>query len=96
MHVTERLLNPGNRGDIQRNLALHLCDSERHVKDLIDSGRFQEDDAKGIDVPFFDFESILAATDYFSNTNRLGQGGFGPVYKVVTPLIEVFVNQFTV
>lgn len=83
-------MNPGNRGDIQRNLALHLCDSERRVKDLIDSGRFQEDNAKGIDVPFFDFESILAATDYFSNTNRLGQGGFGAVYKVITPIIEVF------
>lgn len=77
-------LNSGNRGGIQRNLALQLCDSERHVKDLIDSGQFKEDDAKGIDVPFFDLESILAATNNFSNANRLGQGGFGPVYKVTT------------
>ena len=61
---------------------LQLYDSERRVKSLIESGRFKGDDAKGIDVPFFDLESILVATAYFSNANKLGQGGFGPVYKV--------------
>lgn len=60
----------------------HLYDNERRVKDLIESGRFKENDAKAVDVPFFDMESILVATDYFSNANKLGQGGFGPVYKV--------------
>ncbi|XP_021280228.1 G-type lectin S-receptor-like serine/threonine-protein kinase At4g03230 isoform X1 [Herrania umbratica] len=68
-------------GNIHRNSALHLYDSERHVKDLIDSGRFKEDDTDGIEVPFFQLESILAATNYFSNANKLGQGGFGAVYK---------------
>ncbi|TQE10507.1 hypothetical protein C1H46_003845 [Malus baccata] len=29
----------------------------------------------------YDFESILVATDNFSTENKLGQGGFGPVYK---------------
>lgn len=29
-----------------------------------------------------DFCTIRVATSYFSNTNRLGQGGFGAVYKV--------------
>ncbi|KAM0957373.1 hypothetical protein TB1_024861 [Malus domestica] len=28
----------------------------------------------------YDFESILVATDNFSIENKLGQGGFGPVY----------------
>lgn len=41
-----------------------------------------EDDKKRIDVPFFSLKSILIATDKFSDANRLGQGGFGPVYKV--------------
>ncbi|XP_015065701.1 G-type lectin S-receptor-like serine/threonine-protein kinase At4g03230 isoform X2 [Solanum pennellii] len=40
-----------------------------------------EDDKKRIDLPFFNLESILVATDNFSDANRLGQGGFGPVYK---------------
>lgn len=56
--------------------------SERHLKSLIDSGQFKEDDTKGIDVPFFALETILAATNNFANCNKLGQGGFGPVYKV--------------
>ncbi|XP_028065220.1 G-type lectin S-receptor-like serine/threonine-protein kinase At4g27290 [Camellia sinensis] len=33
------------------------------------------------DLPFFSFASVSAATDGFSSSNKLGQGGFGPVYK---------------
>nr|POE93119.1 g-type lectin s-receptor-like serine/threonine-protein kinase rks1 [Quercus suber] len=32
-------------------------------------------------LPLFDLRIIIAATDNFSITNKLGQGGFGPVYK---------------
>ncbi|GLT83438.1 hypothetical protein SLE2022_017280 [Rubroshorea leprosula] len=32
-------------------------------------------------LPMFDFETIASATNNFSSTNKLGQGGFGPVYK---------------
>ncbi|KAJ0434385.1 putative protein kinase RLK-Pelle-DLSV family [Helianthus annuus] len=32
---------------------------------------------------FFDLHSLQAATDFFSDSNRLGHGGFGPVYKGV-------------
>lgn len=31
----------------------------------------------------FDFSTIRAATDNFSEENKLGQGGFGSVYKVI-------------
>ncbi|RHN71847.1 putative protein kinase RLK-Pelle-DLSV family [Medicago truncatula] len=31
--------------------------------------------------PLFDIDTILAATDSFSIENKIGQGGFGPVYK---------------
>lgn len=58
-------------------------DSERRVKELIDTSEFNKEDEKGIDVPFFDFQSILEATDNFSEANKLGQGGYGPVYKVI-------------
>lgn len=58
-------------------------DSERRVKQLIDTSDFKEEDEKGIDVPFFDLQSILDATDNFSIANKLGQGGYGPVYKVI-------------
>ncbi|KAF2303513.1 hypothetical protein GH714_018896 [Hevea brasiliensis] len=75
----------GNRGTLQRHLGLHLYNSERLVKDIIDSGRFKEDETKAMDVRYFDLESILAATNKFSNSNKLGQGGFGPVYKATFP-----------
>ncbi|XP_009607303.1 G-type lectin S-receptor-like serine/threonine-protein kinase B120 [Nicotiana tomentosiformis] len=35
----------------------------------------------GSELKFFSFSSIVAATRNFSNENKLGQGGFGPVYK---------------
>ena len=31
----------------------------------------------------FDLNSIKVATDNFSDANKLGQGGFGDVYKVI-------------
>ncbi|KAI5555773.1 hypothetical protein BDE02_19G106500 [Populus trichocarpa] len=64
----------------ERNAAL-LYGTEKRVKNLIDAEEFNEEDKKGIDVPFFDLDSIQAATDYFSEANKLGRGGFGPVYK---------------
>jgi hypothetical protein len=35
-----------------------------------------------IDIPIFDLSTIANATNNFSIDNKLGQGGFGPVYKV--------------
>ena len=36
-----------------------------------------------LDLPLFGFGTIAAATDYFATENKLGEGGFGPVYKVI-------------
>ncbi|RID48670.1 hypothetical protein BRARA_I05171 [Brassica rapa] len=33
------------------------------------------------DLPLFEFKVLAASTDNFSLINKLGQGGFGPVYK---------------
>ncbi|KAL3620652.1 hypothetical protein CASFOL_035564 [Castilleja foliolosa] len=33
------------------------------------------------DLPFFNLSTISKATNQFSNENKLGEGGFGPVYK---------------
>jgi hypothetical protein len=35
-----------------------------------------------MELPMFDLAAIANATDNFSNNMKLGQGGFGPVYKV--------------
>ncbi|CAI9756560.1 unnamed protein product [Fraxinus pennsylvanica] len=34
-----------------------------------------------VDLPLYDFSTIVMATDKFSDANKLGQGGFGCVYK---------------
>ncbi|KAM3704437.1 hypothetical protein ACB098_03G003100 [Castanea mollissima] len=34
-----------------------------------------------MELPLFSFSSVSIATDYFSASNKLGEGGFGPVYK---------------
>ena len=34
-------------------------------------------------LQFFDLSIVIAATNNFSFTNKLGRGGFGSVYKVV-------------
>ncbi|CAN1783591.1 G-type lectin S-receptor-like serine/threonine-protein kinase At4g03230 [Linum perenne] len=65
----------------EENLALRIYDSEKRVKEFINSEHFGEDDKRDINVPFFDLDCVLAATDFFSFHNKLGQGGFGPVYK---------------
>ncbi|KAM0952363.1 putative protein kinase RLK-Pelle-DLSV family [Dioscorea sansibarensis] len=36
---------------------------------------------KDLELPLLDFNTVAAATDYFANANKLGEGGFGPVYK---------------
>ncbi|KAK9007952.1 hypothetical protein V6N11_074861 [Hibiscus sabdariffa] len=67
------------------NLELSVYNSERRVIDFINSQDFNEDDKKDIDVPHFSLESILIATENFAEVNKLGQGGFGPVYKAKLP-----------
>jgi len=39
-------------------------------------------DGKNSEFSVFDFEQVLEATTNFSEENKLGQGGFGAVYKV--------------
>ena len=41
---------------------------------------------KNSDLPLFDLIDIAAATENFSDANKLGQGGFGSVYKVYVML----------
>ncbi|KAK6918935.1 Bulb-type lectin domain [Dillenia turbinata] len=81
---------------VQGNQALSLYDSERRVKEFIESGQFKEGDKKDIDAPFVHLGTILAATDHFSDENKLGQGGFGPVYKGKFPEgLEIAVKRLS-
>lgn len=65
-----------NKQRTEGNPVPHWFNREREAQNLIN-----ENDKQDIAVPFFSLENILAATDNFSDVNKLGQGGFGPVYK---------------
>jgi hypothetical protein len=41
-----------------------------------------EGQKEDLELPLFDLSTICNATDNFSSKNKLGEGGFGPVYKV--------------
>ncbi|KAK1369021.1 Receptor-like serine/threonine-protein kinase [Heracleum sosnowskyi] len=40
-----------------------------------------DNESKDLELPLFDFQTIANATSNFSLNNKLGEGGFGPVYK---------------
>lgn len=42
------------------------------------------------ELPLFDFSTLAMATENFSHATKLGQGGFGCVYKVNA---ELYVNH---
>ncbi|GLT83122.1 hypothetical protein SLE2022_014310 [Rubroshorea leprosula] len=50
-------------------------------KDSFKTNDFDENSSA--ELPFFDLRTIAAATNNFSPDNKLGEGGFGPVYKGV-------------
>ncbi|KAK7280214.1 hypothetical protein RJT34_25276 [Clitoria ternatea] len=47
----------------------------------VESKSISEDETKEVESSQFDFDTIKVATNNFSDANKLGQGGFGPVYK---------------
>ncbi|XP_042041541.1 G-type lectin S-receptor-like serine/threonine-protein kinase At4g27290 isoform X2 [Salvia splendens] len=48
-----------------------------------DERLFSATHVKEADLPFFSLPTVMKATDNFSNKNKLGEGGFGPVYRGV-------------
>ena len=54
------------------------------------------DGKKNPELQFFDFETILSATNNFGDDCKLGQGGFGPVYKVCICMFDYIYNKLIV
>jgi hypothetical protein len=52
--------------------------TKRNQEKEYDNGDRKED----IELPVFDLTTLANVTDNFSINNKLGEGGFGPVYKV--------------
>ncbi|RVW68692.1 G-type lectin S-receptor-like serine/threonine-protein kinase [Vitis vinifera] len=55
--------------------------SEDTNYELSEANKLWRGENKEVDLPMFSFASVSAATNNFSIENKLGEGGFGPVYK---------------
>ncbi|KAJ6846616.1 receptor-like serine/threonine-protein kinase SD1-8 [Iris pallida] len=53
---------------------------KKRVKISNTAYNYQDADGKDLELPLFDLTTIVAATDNFSASNKLGEGGFGPVF----------------
>uniref|UniRef100_A0A0D9V6J6 Receptor-like serine/threonine-protein kinase n=1 Tax=Leersia perrieri TaxID=77586 RepID=A0A0D9V6J6_9ORYZ len=72
---------PGNSGDDVlpfRVRTQHLALSGARDQRLDEK---RECDEKDLDLPLLDLKTIFAATDDFAAGNKIGEGGFGPVYR---------------
>ncbi|GLT64149.1 hypothetical protein SLA2020_366590 [Shorea laevis] len=64
------------------NLLLFDFDTELHaINDGMNTNNNMKKREKDTELPLFSYESVSAATTNFSTMNKLGEGGFGPVYK---------------
>ncbi|KAJ7948959.1 putative Receptor protein kinase [Quillaja saponaria] len=76
--------------------------TENKMLDLVTSDRstnfteLQNDVKKGHELRVFSYSSIMEATNNLSLENKLGEGGFGPVYKGKLPMgKEVAIKQLS-
>ncbi|XP_074326986.1 G-type lectin S-receptor-like serine/threonine-protein kinase At4g27290 [Apium graveolens] len=72
--------NIGERNEDLLFLNLEISSKQNTASNNI-IGSSLRGEKKVVNLPQFSFSSISAATDNFSPANKLGEGGFGPVYK---------------
>lgn len=61
----------------------NVCFASVKIDRILCKENIDEDTARDdMDLPFYNFDIIACATNNFSIDNKLGEGGFGEVYKV--------------
>ena len=81
MKEKSKEISPSERGNVYQNYDINMLgDSLKRVK-------LEE-------LPPLDFETLAAATNNFHGANKLGQGGFGPVYGVMLVHLKLYVALF--
>ena len=65
-----------------------LLDLGSQISGLGDIFKLKFGKSRGLEFKMFSFPELVTATDDFSFARRLGEGGFGPVYKVKFKFID--------
>lgn len=65
---------------------------KKQSKEMLEGGIIDAEDDDGEQMFYLNLHDIMAATNAFSEENKLGEGGFGPVYKVNNNMISNMVN----
>lgn len=76
-------LRQGHRNKRQR--LAHAFKSSK-TEEALKLWRIEE---RGSDFTLYDFAELAAATRKFAVPNQLGRGGFGPVYKASTRVVNL-------
>ncbi|CAB4277026.1 unnamed protein product [Prunus armeniaca] len=78
--LRRRICSGKNRAMIQNKMPSFMK-SNRSAYDPVNELQKDHGNMGKHDLSVFTYESVLAATSNFSQENKLGEGGFGPVYK---------------
>ncbi|KAK4858711.1 hypothetical protein QYF36_020791 [Acer negundo] len=62
-----------------------VLDSARSLSNLHKDSPSSSGESGNTELTLFELSTVIAATDQFSSANKLGLGGFGPVYKGQLP-----------
>ncbi|PON62141.1 Serine/threonine protein kinase [Trema orientale] len=80
----------GTKNILPLILSQFSTSNDSYSSDVIELGS-----KKDHQLPLLSFSSLVAATDNFSAANKLGEGGFGPVYKGKLQGLDIAVKRLS-
>ncbi|KAG6405380.1 hypothetical protein SASPL_132969 [Salvia splendens] len=79
---------PGGNEDLARSLEIKQTEFSKNEALITELHPREEEAVSAEESLLYDFKQLVAATDNFSTSNKLGEGGFGEVYKTKVEVIR--------